>query len=304
MRPQTSASIDSLPLHELLAFESTARLGSIARAAEELSVTSSALSHRLSSLQGRLGVVLFERKGKGIQITLEGARYLEGIQTALHSLWSRGDTLRAHEHRIVRLVVAPAIATAWVMPQLAGLFASDPGLRLDVATVALAEDVAGQDWDLLVHYGMNVTEGAQRVALFADALFPVCAPSLLPAGVIHPGLADFMRLPLLRHTLLSWSRWLEGAFGERAEVEARAYFDDATSMLEAAAAGAGVALATGIAAMPYLSDGTLVVAHPHRLPDREFYAELSESGMLKPRARALLGWFESVASRQAGASCG
>lgn len=304
MRSQTSASIDSLPLHELLAFESTARLGSIARAAEELSVTSSALSHRLSSLQARLGVALFERKGKGIQITVEGTRYLEGIQTALHSLWSQGDALRAHEHRIVRLVVAPAIATAWVAPQLARLFASDPGLRLDLSTVALPEDVAGQDWDLLVHYGVNVAEGAQRVPLFADALLPVCAPALLPEGAGHPGFDEFMRLPLLRHTLLNWSRWIEGAFGERTEVAARAYFDDATSMLEAAAAGAGVALAPGIAAMPYLSDGSLVVAHPYRLPDREFYAELSESGMLKPRARTLLGWLESMASRQAAASGG
>ncbi len=304
MGSQAPASINTLPLHELLAFEATARLGSIARAAEELSVTGSALSHRLSSLQGRLGVKLFERKGKGIQITAEGHRYLDGIQSALRSLWARGDALRGREHGTVRVAAAPAIATAWLLPQLSELFASDPGLRLDVSTVALVEDVDGQDWDLLVHFGAHVTEGAHRVALFADSLFPVCAPSLRSANPDRLGLAEFMRLPLLRHTLLSWSRWIEGAFGERLEVDTVAYFDDATSMLEAAAAGAGVALAPGIASMPFLSSGALVAAHPYRLPDQEFYAELSEAGMLKPRARSLLAWLEGMAAGQSATSGG
>lgn len=293
-------SINSLPLHELVAFEAAARLGSLARASEELSVTGSAVSHRISSLQARLGVVLFERKGKGIQITAEGARYLQGMQSSLHAMWSRGDALRTQEHRIVRLVVAPAIATAWLLPQLPRLYASDPALRLEVSTAALPDDAAGLEWDLLVHYGASITEPAHRVPLFMDELVPVCSPSLLPAGGGPLDLQAFGTLPLLRHTLLSWSRWLEGAFGVHTEIEAQAYFDDATSMLEAAAAGAGLALATGMAAEPYLAHRSLVIAHPHRQPDREFYAELSESGLLKPRARALLGWLETQAALAAG----
>lgn len=296
----TPGSINALPLHELAAFEAAARLGSLVRAAEELSVTSSALSHRIASLQARLGVVLFERKGKGLQITPDGERYLASMQSSLHAMWARGDALRTQEHRVVRLVAAPAIATAWLLPQLTRLFDSDPGLRLEVSTAALPDDVAGLEWDLLVHYGVSTQDPAQRVPLFTDCLMPLCAPSLLPASGSPLALADFQKLPLLRHTLLLWSRWLEAAFSVRAEIEARAYFDDATSMLEAAAAGAGIALSTGMAARPYLEEGSLVVAHPHQLPDREFYAEISESGMLKPRARALLGWLETLAATQPG----
>ena len=105
-------SLDLLPLHELAAFEAAARLG----------------------------VVLFERKGKGIVITPDGTRYLGSLRGVLHSLRSQGDALREREHEVVRLVVAPAIATAWLLPHLAGLLASDPGLRLDVTTAALPDD--------------------------------------------------------------------------------------------------------------------------------------------------------------------
>ncbi|MCC6377968.1 MAG: LysR family transcriptional regulator [Burkholderiales bacterium] len=288
-------SLDLLPLHELAAFEAAARLGSLARAAEELNVTGSALSHRLSSLQARLGVVLFERKGKGIVITPDGTRYLGSLRGVLHSLRSQGDALREREHEVVRLVVAPAIATAWLLPHLAGLLASDPGLRLDVTTAALPDDATGLDFDLLVHYGAGEIEGTERTVLFADSVLPLCAPSLMPANSTSLDREAFARLPLLRHTL-SWSRWIEGAFGEHAEVEAHAYFDDATTMLEAAASGAGIALGTGIASMPYLADGSLVAAHPYRLPDRDYCAGLSESGRLKPRARALVSWLAGIAA--------
>ena len=295
------ALLDALPLHELLAFEATARLGSIARAAEELSVTSSALSHRLAGLQARLGATLFERHGKGLRITRQGEGYLQRIQAGLYAFGTESEALRAAEHETVRLVAAPAIATAWLLPQMPALLAAHPGLRLDVSTLTLPDDSVGQDWDVLVHYGPPVVEGSQRIALAADEIFPVCAPSLLPEGRAVDSAEQLLALPLLRHTLLSWPHWTQAAFGTPAEVRAQAYFDDATAMLEAATAGAGVALTAGLPALPYLADGRLVAAHPRRVPDQTYFAELSESGAFKPLARAVLRWLEGLAAqRQAG----
>lgn len=299
--PAAPALLDALPLHELLAFEATARLGSISRAAEELSVTSSALSHRLAGLQARLGAALFERHGKGLRITAQGERYLLRIQAGLHAFGAQGEALRAGEHETVRLVAAPAIATAWLLPQIPALLAAHPGLRLDVSTLTLADDSIGQDWDVLVHYGPPVADGGQRIALAADDVFAVCAPSLLPGGRAIDDPAQLLALPLLRHTLLSWPRWTEAAFGAPLEVRAQAYFDDATAMLEAAAAAAGVALTAGIPAMPYLADGRLVAAHPCRVPDQTYFAELSESGTFKPHARAVMRWLEVLAAQRRAA---
>lgn len=310
MNSPTPASINALPLHELVAFEATARLGSLTRAAEELSVTSSAVSHRLASLQARLGVALLERQGKGIRITPQGQRYLGSIGTALREMRVHGDTLRRDEHDTLRLVAAPAIAVAWILPNLPALYEADPTLRLDLSTAALVDDLAGQDWDLLVHYGAATSatgtgagadtdagsgsgESSQRTALFTDHVVAVCAPALLAGGVPRD-LDGFVRLPLLRHTLLSWSRWLEDAFGVARDVEPRAVFDDAPAMLEACAGGAGVALATRSACSPYLARGALVQAHPHAQRDREFFVELSPSGQAKTRARALLSWLASL----------
>lgn len=299
--PAAPALLDALPLHELLAFEATARLGSISRAAEELSVTSSALSHRLAGLQARLGATLFERHGKGLRITAQGERYLQRVQAGLHAFAAQGEALRAAEHETVRLVAAPAIATAWLLPQIPALLAAHPGLRLDVSTLTLADDSIGQDWDVLVHYGPPVAEGGQRITLAADDVFPVCAPSLLPGGRAVDDPAQLLALPLLRHTLLSWPRWTEAALGTPLEVRAQAYFDDATAMLEAATAAAGVALTAGIPAMPYLADGRLVVAHPCRVPGQTYFAELSESGSFKPHGRAVLRWLEGLAAQRRAA---
>lgn len=278
-----------------MAFEAASRLGSFLRAADELHVTQSAVSHRVGNLERRLGVTLFLRKGRGIELTAAGSEYLDGVRGALVSLWQSGERLRGDEHRVVRLAAAPSIGIVWMLPQLHRFVAGNAGLRLEVSTVAFPEDAAQVGWDLLVHYGTGSGEGGRRLPLFTDHLLVVCAPGLAQRFDARLGLDDLRRLPLLRHSLLNWGGWTAGAFGRRLDAPCAMFVDDAVTMLEAAAAGAGLALTTRVAARPYLDSGRLVLAHPYAHPDNEYYAELSESGMLKPAARAMLGWLERLA---------
>ncbi len=291
-----TANHGDLPLLELMAFEAASRLGSFLRAADELHVTQSAVSHRVGNLERRLGVALFLRKGRGIELTEAGGEYLEGVRGALVSLWQSGERLRGDEHQVLRLAAAPSIGVVWMLPQLHRFVDGHPGLRLEVSTVAFPEDAAQSGWDLLVHYGAGSGEGGRRQPLFTDHLQVVCAPGLAEGFGGRLALDDLRRLPLLRHSLLDWAPWTAGAFGERLDAPCAMFVDDAVTMLEAAAAGAGLALTTRMAARPYLEAGRLVLAHPHAHPDKEYYAELSEAGVLKPAAQAMLVWLERLAA--------
>lgn len=286
-------SFTQFPLHELLAFESAARNGSFLKAADELSVTQSAVSHRVINLEKRLGVTLFVRKGRGIALTEDGERYLEGVSGALTALWAAGEELRMAEHSVVRVAFAPSVGIVWLLPRLPEFMKTNPSVQLDVATVATPEEVSRGEWDVLIHFGAG-SDDSRRVHLLTDEALVVASPELFKEQrslVVE----DLATTPVLRHTLLNWPGWVSGAFGKKAEAARCMYFDDSITMLEAVASGAGIALTTRVAASPYLKSGALVQAHPFVLKDNDYYAEISEAGELKPASRSFIDWLKRIA---------
>lgn len=288
-------SFTQFPLHELLAFESAARNGSFLKAADELSVTQSAVSHRVINLERRLGVALFVRKGRGIALTPDGERYLAGVSEALTSLWAAGEELRLVEHSIVRVAFAPSVGVVWLLPRLPDFMKSNPMVQVDVATVATPEDVSRGEWDVLVHFGEGAGDDTRKVHLLTDESMVVASPDLFRNREPLIQVEDLATVPVLRHTLLNWSAWASGAFGSKAEAARCMYFDDSITMLEAVASGAGIALTTRVAASPYLKSGVLVQVHPFVLKENEYYAEISEAGELKPASRSFIDWLRRIA---------
>jgi LysR family transcriptional regulator, glycine cleavage system transcriptional activator len=292
-------SFTQFPLHELLAFESAARNGSFLKAADELSVTQSAVSHRVINLEKRLGVSLFARKGRGIALTESGERYLDGVSSALNSLWTAGEELRAVEHGIVRVAIAPSIGIVWLLPKLPEFLQANSTLRIDVSTVATPEEVTREEWDVLVHYGGGGND-VRRIHLFTDEVIVVAPPELLVNGKTQIDRDDLESSAVLRHTLLNWTAWSTGAFEKYTDAARYMHFDDSVTMLEAASSGAGLALTTKVAATPYLKSGALMQVHPHVLRDNDYFAELSEAGELKPASRSFIDWLGRVAEGSQG----
>ncbi len=288
-------SFTQFPLHELLAFEAAARNGSFLKAADELNVTQSAVSHRVINFEKRLGVTLFVRKGRGIALTPDGDRYLDGVSAALTSLWAAGEELRLAEHAVVRVAIAPSIGIVWLLPRLPEYMRAHPSVRIDVSTVATAEEVSRQEWDVLVHFGSGADD-SRRVHLLTDEVMAVAVPGLLPHGRQSIEAADLQDIAVLRHTLLNWTDWCAGACGSKAEPGRYIHFDDSVTMLEAAVSGAGLALTTRVAATPYLRSGQLVQVHPFVLTDNDYYAEISDSGELKPASRNFVDWLVRLAA--------
>lgn len=281
-----------LPLAGLMAFEAAVRLGNFRRAAEALSVTPSALSHRVRQLELRLGAELFSRHGNRVAPTSKGLEYYEAAVAALGALSYAGDELEMRERRVVRIAVMPMLGMAWLSPRLQQFSDQNPTLRFEVHTIRATDNPGHLDADLVVHYGAPSQEGTRSFELFSDSLQVVGSPEFLDRHGPFRGLNDFLRVNLLRYSLLSWHLWLRSAFDANVHPQG-SYFDDAMTVLAAVREGMGLTVITGIASQPLLDAGELVLVHPHRAQAGVYCATLSETGQLKPAAGAFFQWLQT-----------
>src|SRR5262245_54234024 len=134
------------PLNAVRAFEAAARHLSFTRAADELNVTQAAISHQVKALEERLGVRLFRRLNRALELTRAGESYLPRVSAALDALAEATDAIRtAEDGRQLTVSVLPSFAAKWLMPRLRSLWRSHPDLEVKiVASDALADfDVDG-----------------------------------------------------------------------------------------------------------------------------------------------------------------
>jgi len=291
-REASTASVPDLPIHELLALEAVSRLGSVQAAADALHVTPSGISHRIGSLERKIGAALLLRKGRGVELSAVAMDYVGAVRQGLADLSTSTQALRQGEHRIVRIATAAAVGNSWLLPLLRQFIDKEVDATFEIATVATADELPSDRWDILIHYGAPRGHAGRRRPLLADQLITVCAPGLLAGNGRSRSLSrrQLDALPTLRLLQLESPRRPPRTGSAAAAVAAQLVFDDAICMLEAAASGAGVALATETAAGPYLAAGRLVKATPDVLPGQRYFVDLSDAGQFKPSAARLFHW--------------
>ncbi|MFV3308431.1 LysR substrate-binding domain-containing protein [Pseudomonas sp. NY15181] len=244
----------------LRALDAVARLGSVSAAAAELNLTRSAVSHRIATLEERLGFALTERTGRGIRLTYRGERYARDVRRILAEVQLAGSSFD-EEQVIGRLCVScnPGFATYWLCQHLGDFLAQYPQVQLHVVTPRAPQDTSAAEADLFIAYGAGDWPNQIVEPIVALHFFPVCSPRLLNArnGLKSPG-------DLAGHTLLhmndfaDWRLWL-GAVGARdIEFTSGVLFADATSTIAACIAGHGVAIGDNLLSGDALSRGLLV----------------------------------------------
>ena len=250
------------------AFEAAARLGSLAAAAHDLHLTAAAVSQRVTSLEAILGFSVFERAGNTITLTPSGASALARLAPLLSSyrqtvaaLVDVGDVARVS-------VTAPvSIASRWLAPRLAGFAAERPDIAVELHGVTTRVRLDANEADIALHYALDPSEELPRDMavdpLMSEAIFPVAAPQLAGLGGLQ--LAEIAAMPLvhdltaIRFRLLpDWPRWLEAA-GVAPTLALRGLrLSPSSLVLDAATAGAGLALGRGALVADALADGQLV----------------------------------------------
>ena len=240
----------------LRAFDAVERLGSFERAADELAITASAVSKRISTLEDLLGTPLLQRGGKPLALTAAGIEYLTQVRAALGLLAA----MPLHQRPVQRLqrlrvTAPPTFARQILVPRLDSFTSAHPEIDLEVLLSIPYLASTPRDSDIEVRAGDPLSAGGQL--LLADRVLPVAAPALLQRLPPLRQPADLALAPLLRTPLEPWTPWLRSAGLGWPEPTSGPKLVDLGLTLEAAVSGQGVALARPSLARHWLASGTL-----------------------------------------------
>ena len=182
------------PLKSVHYFEVAARLQSFTKAANELNVTHSAISHQIKALEQWLGQPLFERKTRQVRLTEAGKRFLGPVKTAFEQL-SEGaaEITRFGKDRPLTVTALPSLAAKWLVPRLSDFQRQHPDIQVRLSATSTVEQIGGRDIDLGIRFGRGRWDGLESELLAENDIFPVCAPSLItpdkpinePRDVLH-----------------------------------------------------------------------------------------------------------------------
>jgi LysR family transcriptional regulator, glycine cleavage system transcriptional activator len=307
------------PLNALRVFEAAARHLSFKDAANELSITQAAVSHQIKSLEEYLGVQLFKRAGRGVQLTEAARACLPKLREGFDALAAAVETIHVRADETDLEITAPPVFTArWLMPRLADFARREP--KVDVRVVASSKmvDAGALDAALLASNtdlrndtsGVEIHLGAGDYPGFrADRLFGVST-----VVVASPELGEEMKKPedLAQHTLLhddamdlvaqghAWEKWLETAgVADKVDGTRGPHFSSNILSLEAASQKLGVALALRPLIDADLASGRLCAPFKVELKPRSaYYLVCPEVIADRPAVAAFRNWLLQQAKKQ------
>lgn len=266
------------PLHALRAFEAAARHLHFARAAAELHLTPTAISHQIRQLEEILEVKLFHRYPRPIRLSAEGEALYPVLRESFDRMASAVAGISKQDtDRPLTVSVTVAFASLWLMRRLPDL-RSETGLNLSVEADNRPVDLYGGDVDFAVRYAIQAEPEGQWLPLFEDSLIPLCAPDLLRRHTLNDD-ADILRMPLIQYrwnfgaeASPSWRRWSHAAGLGDAVPEIAQHFSEEINAMDAALAGQGVVLASSVLAASAVAAGQLMRLSDTALPGKTFWA--------------------------------
>ncbi|HJR23552.1 MAG TPA: transcriptional regulator GcvA [Dongiaceae bacterium] len=291
------------PLTALRAFEASARLGSMQRAAHELNVTPSAVSQQVQNLEQWVGFPLLERRARQVQANAEGRVYLTAVSAAFDQIAAATEELSSGRvPRSICITCTPGFAVQWLVPRLQQFQDRHPDIdvRIDASTRLL--DLKVEQVDLAVRHGNGRYPGLVSEKLLDDDLVPVASPRLLAGkgGVRRP--ADLLHHRLLHiETRDDWRLWFAA---QNVDFDWRRgpLFVDTAIGVQAAVAGKGIILARRSLIGDELSSERLVAPLPQGLSKgMAYHLVYLPENMAQPAVRAFRAWLLDAVGRDGAA---
>lgn len=298
----------TLPSLELIrGFEAAARLASFTRAAEELFVTQSAVSRQVQALEEHLGVPLFERHHRAIQLTQAGQLLYRSATQALLLLNDAADRIRRESAvRSVTITCTFGFASLWLVPRLMEFRERHADVDIRVAANNKIIDLERERIEVAVRYCTSELVPAGSAKLFGEEVFPVCSPEL-PRRRGKPLASP---VDLRHHVLLhlegaeqhwptgSWTAWLEAVQMQSLRAGGALRFDQYDQLIQAAIDGQGVALGVGALVKRQLQQGRLIAPFEQKSASpRGYYLVISPHAADRPEVVAFKSWLVRSARR-------
>lgn len=293
------------PLKSLQAFDAAARHLSFKRAAEELNVTPTAISHRIKTLEEHLGHKLFHRLTRALQLTAAGEAYAPLVREGFARLEAASGALdHAEESGDIVVTTTMSLATKWLTPRLQRFTERHPDITVRVLATDQPLDFSRQNVDLAIRYGYG-DYGDHFVAwVLTDRAAPVCAPAFLTIRDGTPTAAAIAASPLIHYEWNglserdpNWRKWFEVAGVELEQVPASAVYSDEHMCVQAAIDGHGIALTGLIAAAGDIEAGRLIVLGNIRLKSKSYFLVCPTHRAEAPKHVAFREWLLEEADR-------
>lgn len=296
------------PLGSLRAFEAAARHLSFERAAAELGVTPTAISHQIRILEEFCGHALFRRRPRPLALTSVGARLFPVLRDGLDAFAvAIAAALRDVEPRALRVTTPNAFASQWLVPRLPLWRETHPDTPLEVIGTNAVLELGASEADVAIRYARSMPSEGAAQELFRDTYLPVCSPTLLAKGKCVKRAADLLHYPLIHFDWLrsdpdtpNWRRWLATARSIDPDLpEASGDWDlsfrEELHAISAVVAGQGVAICSDVLVGRELKNGTLVRAHDLSLPGYGFYLVHLHHHPRRSIIEAFSHWIRTVA---------
>lgn len=255
------------PIQCLITFEAVARLRSATRAADELCVTTSAVSHRIRQLESHLGVQLFGRSD--FTLSADGATYLTNVRNGLAALQQMPSRRGGLSGTRLRVAVTPTFSRQFLMPKLELFRNKYPDIDLILQVSIPFLDVTAEHSDIEVRYGGGAYTDIDYRVILSEEVVPACSPSYLNEFGPFEGFETeeaIRQARLIRSPLEPWTTWFTGCGLTRTEPHVGAQFNDLGLLYDAAACGFGVTLVRTRMGKSWLESGRLVRLSERSMP--------------------------------------
>lgn len=281
------------PIRNLRVFCVAARHRSFKLAADELYLTPSAVSHQMKELEETLGVPLFVRKSRALELTTAGGALLEEIEPLLAALdRSLAQIARRSSRRTLRILLPPFFASELFIPRLTGFCAEHRKIDIQIDTRDPRPSLHPPSADLSILLADTEPHGVQASRLFALSLTAACAPQHA-AAVARLGSAMFREMALIVHRPrpYAWASWAEEVGLDAPEPQNVIELDTMFAVVRAAERGVGVALVPSRLCESWFRSGSLVRIFATELVTADAYYLVSrQKDAARPEIRALTEW--------------
>lgn len=291
----------------LRAFEAVARQLNFRAAADELALTQSAVSRQIQALEDEVGVALFLRHTRAVELTGAGAQLLRAVVPSLERVDSTVRQIRQTAGRkSVSISTWASFASMWLIPRLEAFQREHPDIDIRIDATDSPVDLETADVDLALRYAVPASVPAGALRLFGEQLTPVASPWLLKSGPPLSLPQDLAQFTLIEagdaHRTqflewLSWARWFTERALPRIEAKRWLYFNYAHQIAQAALAGQGIALARLPLVADSLASGDLVEVLPAQRMDSPlvYWLIVGPRSAARPEIKAFCGWLQQQA---------
>lgn len=292
------------PLKSLIAFEAAARLGSFGAAADELSLTPSAISHQIRGLEDSLGISLFHRVGRVVELTDVGRRYAESVTEGINVIAAGTRSIeRSGKSDILTIHTVPSFGTQWLMRRLSRFSAIFPDIDVRLNASVSLVNLLSEDADFSIRYGVTFPDTGVEMAPFpAETIVALCAPAFAKKYKLRKS-KDVAGITLIHSevNLYSWREWQRDHPDVTLKLDRGPRFDRSFMAISAAVDGLGLGLESRLLVERELQEGRLVLPFGSEGPTRVCHhlTYLKAKAHL-PKMKAFREWlFEELEASQA-----